>query len=91
MIPYFDISNLEWLSHQDNCRLKQFKKKNPFKQIEKNDMSYLCKEKKLWAFTYRGQYHDIPKIKKYLKSIEEAKKFRDEYLLVNDLNYNVVA
>ena len=86
-----DVSNLQWLSHQDNCKLTTFKKNNPFKQIEKNDMAYIGKEQNYWVFCYRGMYHDIPKIKKYLKSVEEAKEFRDNYLLVNDLNYSCVA
>lgn len=76
-----DVSNLEWLSHRDNCLLKQ--KTIPFETIQKNPNAYIRKiivkgvEKHL--FVYVGGWCDIPKISKTFRSKEEAIEFRDNF------------
>ncbi len=75
-----NVNNLQWMSHKENCKLK-IHTRSPFKEIERNDMAYLCdlKNDDYIKFTYRGGYNNAPKIMKYFKTIQEAKQFRDEF------------
>jgi len=75
-----NVNNLSWLSHSDNCKLKE-SKRTPFTDTEKRPMAYLCKVKTndYIKFTYRGGYNNAPPITQYFKTVEEAKQFRDEF------------
>jgi len=76
-----DVSNLEWMSHRDNCLLKQ--KTVPFATIKNNPNAYIRKiivkgvEKHL--FVYVGGWSDIPKISRTFYSREDAIKCRDDF------------
>ena len=89
-----DVSNLEWLSHKDNCAQKIYP--HPSKIIKERPNAYCYKgEKGKFVFRWQGRAYDtdgegssdIPKMVKYGKSLEEVIKIRDEYFA----SYNCVA
>jgi len=83
-----DVSNLEWMSHKDNCGLRP--QPNPLKVIEKKDTSYIQFYKNGYYFSYKGNV--VPKIRKRFKTFEDAKQYRDNYFIVQImLNHNWVA
>ena len=76
-----DISNLEWLSHKDNCRLKPFI--NPFHNIKENDMAYL---NKISGDTYRfiiKKSRLFPYHSHQSKDLKYLKNYRDNFFLTN--------
>tara|TARA_R110000787_G_scaffold64770_2_gene146080 strand:+ start:2869 stop:3399 length:531 start_codon:yes stop_codon:yes gene_type:complete len=76
-----DISNLEWLSHQQNCALKQVP--DPIDFIKKNPSAYIYWDKSAnqYKFYYRGHSHlNIPPVTKYFHSKEDAIEFRQKVL-----------
>ena len=74
-----DVSNLEWLSHKDNCAQKIYR--HPLELIKIRPNAYCYKaEKDNYVFRYDGHEEpEIPEARKYGKSLEEVIKFRDEY------------
>mgnify|MGYP003652454459 CR=1 FL=1 len=77
-----NVSNLQWLSHQDNCRLKIIPR--PEEVIKLKPDAYINrmgnKKNDYWMFMYQGRY--APKIKKYIGlDFEKAKAYRDQYFI----------
>ena len=74
-----DISNLQWLSHQDNCRLKP--KIHPIYWIKKRQNAYVTKMDKSdrYIFSYFGSYNNIPIHKRSFKTKEGAIEYRDMF------------
>ena len=69
-----DASNLRWMSHADNCRLKEY---SPLVKIKNSPQRhpYCYRYKEHWSFRYAGGYKNIPKTSKLGKSLEEVIKF----------------
>jgi hypothetical protein len=77
-----DVSNLQWLSHADNCALKE--KINPLEKIKKKENAYCYNaDRGKLSFLYTGKYNGIPKCQKYFDTLEEAKEYRDFYFLIH--------
>ena len=74
-----DVSNLEWMSHKDNCALKVY---NPFETIKKNPNAYIYNSGKYKSFHFKG-LKNIPPCQRYFKTEEEAKEYRDMYFLTH--------
>lgn len=79
-----NVSNLQWLSHQENCALKVFP--TPAETIKKNPNAFIyhmgCKKGKdkydYYVFNYKGRY--APTVKKYIgKDINKGREIRDQY------------
>lgn len=72
-----DVSNLQWLSHKDNCSLKITLK--PLELISQRPNAYLTKIKTgQYILSYKGKH--APKIRKYVgRSLEDAREIRDNY------------
>lgn len=78
-----NVSNLAWLSHQENCALKIFPK--PQEAIKKNRDAFLYpmggkknKRHDYYVFNYTGNY--APKCRTYIgKDLEKGRQVRDEY------------
>jgi len=89
-----DLSNLEWLSHKDNCRKKII---DPIEKVEKNKDAYLYQDmkncpqpgdttppKKYVAFRFTGLLNsNIPPCQKYFSDLQSAREFRDFHFLSN--------
>jgi len=76
-----DISNLMWLSHRDNCRLKE--PPDPLLKIKKKPNAYVYHNVgKGYLFAFRTKHPKYNKIQKYFKTQDEAIKFRDNYFAV---------
>lgn len=80
-----DVSNLEWVTHTQNCRYKL--PQNPWKYIKKNEKAYIWFSGNYYTFTYVGSattggYKGVLPVKKYFKSLSEAQEFRDDYFTV---------
>ncbi len=82
-----DVSNLQWLSHQDNCLEKE--PENPMELIKKRPNAYLTKIKTgQYVLCYKGRYHGIPQTRKYVgRCLESAKLYRNKFFQ----DYNCVA
>jgi len=77
-----DVSNLQWLSHKDNCAMKP--PVNPIEKIKKNDKCYIYYDNTISKYIFRW---DAPnpkwgKVNKRFKTLDEAKLFRDNYFAV---------
>ncbi len=80
-----DVSNLEWLSHKDNCHKKIG---DPKKIVARKPNAYIYDWKKPTeegqgkVFHFRGLINcNVPPIQKYFKDLQSAKEFRDFYFL----------
>jgi hypothetical protein len=80
-----DVSNLEWLSHKDNCHKKIG---DPKKIVARKPNAYIYDWKKPTeegqgkVFHFRGLMNcNVPPIQKYFKDLQSAKEFRDFYFL----------
>ena len=84
-----DVSNLEWLSHQENCQMKPLP--NPLEKIKVNPMAYINynKIKDYYIFTYQGSsnpnkegWNGCQSTSKGSKTLEGAQKHRDNHFAV---------
>tara|TARA_R110000744_G_scaffold160132_1_gene276398 strand:- start:2026 stop:2538 length:513 start_codon:yes stop_codon:yes gene_type:complete len=80
-----DVSNLEWMSHKDNCALSHVPL--PTDIIKKRPLAYTYRIKNnQYRFSYTGHRHqNIPMISKYFRSREEAIEYRDYYFLTQSV------
>ena len=81
-----NVSNLQWLSHQENCALKIYP--TPDEVVKENPNAFLYpmggknKSNDYYVFSYNGKY--APKIRKYIgRDLEKGRQIRDEYFKVH--------
>lgn len=76
-----DISNLMWLSHQDNCKLRIT---DPLKKIEENPDAYIYPhtQKNKYLFSFRAKFSKYKPIQKLFNTKQGAIKYRDSYFAV---------
>ena len=77
-----DVSNLQWLSHKDNCRMKP--QLDPKEKISSNPNQYIFSNKKDGKFVFRwsGSNPKYPKKNKTFDKLNEAREYRDNYFAV---------
>tara|TARA_R100000541_G_scaffold53569_2_gene61716 strand:- start:815 stop:1327 length:513 start_codon:yes stop_codon:yes gene_type:complete len=80
-----DVSNLEWMSHKDNCALSRVT--DPVDFIKENPLAYTYRIRDFqYRFSYTGHRAlKIPAVSKYCRSREDAIKFRDFYFLTHSV------